>query len=339
MKTSSPILTVAWLAAATSLHAATVELKRDDANGQLQVVIDGREALVYQYGRDCDMVHCFPVRSPSGKLLTIQKTDPYPHHRSFWFGDLVQLAGQQKASSFYAPFYSQVDKKDPQSPYRDRIRHVKFLADEVTAGGTVIKAQLIWESELGKVPVADEVRQMRIAPLGGGEYFLDCTFTVTAAYGDLTFRSDATHYAWPYIRMHPEFAEQKPTTPPKPEKGKKAPAMAYMKSNGTITNSEGAVGEKPTLNKPARWVDYSAVISGISEGLTIFSDPKQPPPKFFTRGYGTFGPRRPDAQSGKPFVLKKGQSLSQRVGVLVHSGDVKAGKVAERYAAFAEGKL
>lgn len=325
-------------------HAAKVELRRDDGGGCLRILIDGKEALVYQYGSKCDMPHFFPVLSPSGKQLTIQRSDPYPHHRSFWFGDTVQLEGQPKQVSFYAPLYSQVDKNDPDSPYRDRIRHVKFLSTEVAASAATLQAQLIWESELGQVPVMDEVRTTRIVPLDGGEYFLDCDFAVTAGYGDVTFKSDPTHYAWPYVRMHPQFAAERIKAPlgaaAKAKAGKiKTPPPAPEPGTGVITNSEGGVGEKETGMKPARWVDYSGTVDGVTEGLAIFADPKQPPVKFFTRGYGTFGPRRPDELSGKTFVLKKGQTLTQHVGVLVHSGDVKAGRVAERYQQFAEGTL
>jgi hypothetical protein len=302
--------------AAEPPNAARLELKQDDGQGTLQVLLDGKEAFVYQYGH-VDMPHLYPVHSPSGKLLTIQKTDPYPPHRSVWFGDTVQLEGQRQ-TSFYQPLYSQVDKKDPQSPYRDRIRHVKFLAAEVADGRANLGMQLLWEADLGNLPVMDDVREIRVVPLGNGEYFLDCRFTVTAAYGDVTFRSDQAHYAWPYIRIQPQFSGQQ---------------------GGTITNSEGATGEPKTLMQPARWVDYSNTVEGASEGLTIFANPQEPPPKFFTRAYGTFGPRRPDDKSGKPFVLKQGESLSQRIGLLIHTGDVQSGRVADRYQQFAEGKL
>jgi hypothetical protein len=331
-----------WAAAGEpAAGKSRVALKRDDAQGQLQILIDGREALVYEYGKDWETPHYYPVRSPSGKLLTIQKSDPFPHHRSFWFGDSVQLAGHDKPWSFYACLYSQVDKKDPHSPYAYRIRHVKFLAEQTTPGGATIRSQSIWEADLGKTPVLDEDRQLRVAALGGGEYLLDCTFTLTAAYGDVTFKSDAVHYAWPYLRMHPQFAVEIPAKPGPAVApgGKKLPPPPPTKSNGTITNSEGDVNQKGTVNKPARWCDYSATIDGLSEGLTIFADPQQPPPRFLTRNYGTFGPRRPDDRSGKPFVLKKGDSLRQRVGILVHSGDVRVGKVSERYQQFAAGKL
>ena len=335
----------AWLVFGLPLSAAEptdsadttrIELKRDDNQGTLQVLLGGREAFVYQYGQ-VDLPHLYPVQSPSGKLLTIQKTDPYPHHRSVWFGDTVQLAGQPQ-TSFYQPYYTQVDKQDPQSAYRERIRHAKFLTAEVQDGQAHLEMQLRWEASLGQVPVMDDVRQIRVVPLGRGEYFLDCKFTVTAAYGEVTIRSDQTHYAWPYVRMHPQFAvERTRIEKGAGENGKDK--TVTEKGTGTITNSEGEINGPATCLKVARWVDYSGTVDGVTEGLTIFSNPQEPPPKFFTRDYGTFGPRRSDDQSGKPFVLKPGDSLRQRVGLLIHTGDVTAGRVAERYQHFVTGKL
>ncbi len=55
--------------------------------------------------------------------------------------------------------------------------------------------------------------------------------------------------------------------------------------------------------------------------------------------YGPFGPRREDSQSGVHFTLKKGGALGQRVGILVHSGNVNAGRVKERFQQFLDGKL
>jgi hypothetical protein len=159
----------------------------------------------------------------------------------------------------------------------------------------------------------EELRQLRVVD---GEYFIDLRFSVTAAYGKVTWRSDAVHYAWPYIRMHPQFS---------------------VKQGGRLVNSEGGVNQKGTHNKVARWCDYTNTIDGVTEGLAIFSHPEnEMPHRWLTRDYGTFGPRRIDARSGKPFVLEKGQSLTRRVGILVHKGDVEAGKVASRYAQYAE---
>jgi hypothetical protein len=325
---------VVW-AAVLAAGGPGVELRQRDELGQLQVLIGGQEALVYQYGKRHDMAHWYPLRSPSGKLLTVEQDEPYPHHRSFWVGDQVQLRGGPKVS-FFVPLYSRIDKNDPQSPFRDQILHVKFLRKEVTPAGAEVAAQLVWVTDQGQTPVVDEVRRLRIVPLGAGEYCLDCRFTVTAAYGDVAFASDQTHYAWPYVRMHPQFAVE-PIRMEKDRQGQARPVA--RKGTGTITTSEGAINGKAAFMKPARWVDYSGRVEGASEGLALFADPDFPPPRFFTRDYGTFGPRRPDSQSGRPFTLARGQSLRQRVGVLVHRGDVNSGRVVARYQAYQDGKL
>ena len=296
-----------------------VQLKTKDATGELRVMIDGKEAIVYQCGPKNDMVHYYPVRSPSGKSMTVQKTDPYPHHRSFWFADKVNLAGHRSVS-FYSALYSKTDKDDPDAPFNDRIRHLEFVKEETDQCKATVDDRLVWEMDLGKTPVLDELRQMRVVALGDGQYFLDLTFTLTASYGDVTFSSDWVHYAWPFIRMNKQFNVQD--------------------GGGTITSSEGGVNQKETNGKPAKWMDYSCEVEGQTEGLAVFSHPDNGyPHNWLTRDYGTFGPRRIDEKSGKPFTLKKGETLQQRVGILVHRGDAKTGKVAERYQKYVADEL
>ena len=160
---------------------------------------------------------------------------------------------------------------------------------------------------------------MRVVALEGGEYLIDLRFTVAAEFGDVHFVSDDTHYAWPYVRMHPRFS---------------------VKSGGRLVNSEGGVNQAGTHNRAADWCDYSNTVEGVTEGLAAFSHPENAKPhRWLTRDYGTFGPRRADARSGKRFTLNKGRALSRRVGILVHKGNAETGKVAARYAAYAAGEL
>jgi hypothetical protein len=295
-----------------------IEFKRDDGKGQMQILIGGKEALVYCYGKDVDLPHFYPVCSPSGKSMTVEQTEPYPHHRSFWFADTVQLEGQRQVS-FYNAFYSGAgDKKNPKPPFRDHIRNTA-LNERRSEGKADLAVTLLWEMDDSRIPVLDEVRRIHVVALGDGEYFLDMRFTLTASYGDVTFRSDAVHYAWPFIRLNDDFAQ---------------------KGGGLLVNSEGQTGQTNTNMKVAKWVDFSRVGSSEPEGLAMFSHPSnEHPHAWLTRDYGCIGPRRVDAKSGKPFTLKKGESIGTRAGVLVHKGDVKSGRVAERYQTYADGKL
>jgi hypothetical protein len=285
----------------------------------MRIVVDGQEALIYQYGDDQDLVHFYPVRSPNGQSMTVQKTDPYPHHRSFWFGDKVQLDGG-RAVGFYNALYSGSTRNiESRPPYKDHVHHIEFDKGEAGKDQAALTAKLVWEMD-GDTPVFDEQREMRVVALGDGAWFMDITYTLTAAHGDVKFVSDAVHYAWPYLRMNRTFS---------------------VDGGGTIVNSEGGLNQPGTHGKTARWVDYSNTVDGKTSGLAIFPHPSTGPesPKWLTRDYGCFGPRRADEKSGKPFTVAKGESISQRVGILVHTGDAEDGKVAARYAAYVAGEL
>jgi hypothetical protein len=310
-----------WLAFTSGFSQAEsanrILLRSETASGLLTFVIDGQPALSYRHGPAVDLPHFFPVHSPSGKWLTVQQIEPYPHHRSVWFADAVRLEGGRRVS-FYDALYTRVNTNDPASPFRDRIRHLHHTIRSLEADQARVEMRLLWEMDL-TTPVLDESRQLRIVALPDREYFLDLTFTLTARYGDVEFVSDWVHYAWPFIRMHPRFS---------------------VDQGGRITSSTGAINQEQTNGQPARWIDYSNTIDGTTEGLAVFSHPQNPAPhKWLTRDYGTFGPRRSDDRSGIPFTLKRDESLTQRVGILVHRGDVHTGRVSERFERYATGKL
>lgn len=315
----SAALFAAAIAGTAVESAASIEFKRDDDQGLLQVLIGGKQALAYCYGKEVDLPHFYPVRSPSGKSMTVQQTEPFPHHRSFWYADTVQLEGQRQASFYNALYSGAGDKKSPKPPFRDRVRHVALTGQRSAKRTAEIGMKLIWEMDDGKIPVLDEVRTMRVVALGEGEYFLDLAFTLTANYGDVTFRSDAVHYAWPFIRLNDDFS---------------------AKGGGLIVNSEGQTGQTNTNMKVAKWLDFSRTGVAEPEGLAMFSPPSnEHPHAWLTRDYGCIGPRRIEAKSGKPFTLKKGESIGTRSGVLIHKGDVETGRVAERYQAYVDGRL
>ena len=320
MKPASLALT-ACLLIASSLSAAEPRVAFNDnpADGQMHIVVDGQDALVYQYGKDLDLVHFYPVQSPFGQSMTAQKAEPHPHHRSFWFVDQVKLDGGRPVN-FYLALYSGSERSiDSKPPYKDHVRHLAFKAGKVESDQAEMTAKLIWEYD-GDKPLLDEQRSMRVVALGDRQWLLDITFKLTASYGDIEFVSDAVHYGWPYIRMNSTF---------------------NVEGGGTIANSEGGLNQEGTNGKTAQWVDYSNTVDGKTSGLAIFPHPSTGPqsPNWLTRDYGCFGPRREDAKSGKPFTLAKGESISQRVGILVHRGNVNDGKVAERFAAFIAGNL
>ncbi|HMA53771.1 MAG TPA: DUF6807 family protein [Acidobacteriota bacterium] len=307
-------LVAAGLCLGASRPRVTVE--RDDAAGRLTVLIGGREALVFQYGPDVDLPHYWPMRSPSGRNMIVEKTEPYPHHRGFWFADTVRTAAGEKDLSFYNALYSgaKTAAGGYGPPFRERVRLESSPLIEAAKARAVIEARLVWESD-GK-PVLREERRLVVHSLGHGEYLLDLTFALTPVEGDVTFASDDVHYAWPFLRLDPAWNGE---------------------HGGRITSDSGAAGEKATNMKPALWIDYSNTIDGRTEGVAVFQFPDGAIHRWLTREYGTFGPRRPEDRSGRPFTLHPGESVVQRAGVLVHGGDVASGRVRERYGRYVRG--
>jgi hypothetical protein len=304
---------------------ARVAFVHDPASGRMTVTVDGKDAFVYRHGDDVDLPHYCPLNGPSGKNMLLDQVFPYkdhPHHRSFWFADRVSFEGGEPVTLYNAIYSGAGGGDDPPAPwtppYRDRIRHVAFTGERVSGDTGTVTAALVWLTDYDK-PLLDEHRILRVRALGDGEYFLDVTFALTASYGDVAFVSDAVHYAWPYIRVNEDYS--------------------VLGGTGKIVNSEGGVNEAETHDREAVWIDYSGGADGATEGVAIFSHPSNGHPhKWLVRDYGCFGPRRPDAQSGVPFTIKRGDSIAQRVGVLVHRGDAEGGKVAERHAQYTAGE-
>ncbi|MFC2156837.1 DUF6807 family protein [Acidobacteriota bacterium] len=295
-----------------------IEFDQDDEVGLLSVRIDGREALVFQYGVSFDMPHYWPLNSPSGRNMLVQKIEPYPHHRSFWFADTISLEGGRHVSTYNSLYTGQETGENTfEAPFNDFIRHRSIQITQTEEDKAIVETRAVWLME-GDQPVLDEIRQLTIAALGNGEYFMDITFNLKASYGDVQFVSDDVHYAWPYLRLNTPFSGE---------------------NGGIITSSTGSTGQEATNMKVALWIDYSNSLDGDTEGVAVFQWPDGLDHRWLTREYGCFGPRRPDDRSGNPFELKKGESLTQRVGIFVHSGDVSSGRIADRYQEYIKDRL
>lgn len=299
--------------------APPVKIQRNDDAGTLTVQLGDKTAMAYQYGERWAIPHFWPVNTPSGKNLLEQKAQPpeqFPHHRALWIVDHVQMTGQP-AVDFYHEWKNYVDKAHPEKGHKHFIRHQSF--DNVKSDGDVgsYDERLQWIVNQ-TTPVLDEHRRVVIHSLGEGDYLIDLSWKLTAAYDEVKFLSDWVHYAWPYVRINSTFNGA---------------------HGGTITADNGDTGQKETNGKYYDWIDYSNTVDGKAEGLAVFVYPDGDKHKWLTRDYGTFGPRRADKLSGTKFTLSKGESLSGRVGILIHGGDVQGGRVTERYRRYIEGKL
>jgi hypothetical protein len=124
-------------------------------------------------------------------------------------------------------------------------------------------------------------------------------------------------------------------------------SVTEEKGKGRLTNADGKSGEKGpdgVWGRESAWCDYSGPVDGRPAGVAIFAGPDNPfPTCWHARGYGLMAanPFGRD-KSGFPAMkgrtdrvkLAKGDHLKLRYGLLLHSGDVKDGKVAAYYEKF-----
>lgn len=315
MSTPALALALVLLASGCAVSPARVlVLARDDDQGCVTVRCRDHDIVGWCYRSDLAIPHWYPLRSPSGKDLVIEHPDPYPHHRAMWIADKVQL-GDGPIVDYYHCFKNQVDPDDAGKGYTAAIRQLDLPVCELRDGKAVIHSRLQWSTE--STPVLDDERTMVVTPLPDDEALLDLTVTLRASYGPVTFHSDAVHYAWPYLRVHPQFS---------------------VEHGGRLIDDVGRSGQAATNDRYANWMDYSNTVDGVTEGVAVFLPQDGQWHKWLTRDYGCFGPRRPDAESGTRFSLAKGESLAGRVRIFVHRGDVHDGRVAERYRDYVEGR-
>ena len=96
--------------------------------------------------------------------------------------------------------------------------------------------------------------------------------------------------------------------------------------NGTIRDSQGRKNGDEVWGNSADWCDYSGTMAGQRVGMTLFCHPKKFRPSWFhARDYGLleanpFGREAFGKGAKSSVVIKPGEKLRLRYGVLLHSG-------------------
>lgn len=94
------------------------------------------------------------------------------------------------------------------------------------------------------------------------------------------------------------------------------------KKGGRILDSAGRKNGKAVWGKRADWCDYGGTVGGKFAGVLVMPDPANARKTWWhARDYGLLGANPSGAKSGEParFVVRKGESLRLRYGVLLHA--------------------
>lgn len=185
-----------------------------------------------------------------------------------------------------------------------------------------IRSENVWQDNARK-PVLTETREYRFYAVPAPARIFDETLEFKADYGDATF-GDTKEGGLVALRIRPEINEKGGT--------------------GTITTTVGQ-GEKVVWGKPSPWCDYSGTIQGAGvRGVTFFDHPSnlRHPARWHVRSYGLMGANyfglkdfEPESGQKGEWTLENGKAQTFKYRILLHSGDVKEARVADRYAAYA----
>lgn len=302
-------------------------------NDRLRVELNGKLFTEYYY-TNVPRPFCYPLLGPGGVAMTRNypmadvpgEQADHPHHRSLWFafGDINghDLWSESKASG--------------------RIVHRGF--EQVVSGSQsgLIRTTNDWVSAEGKVLCTDE-QTIRFYPPADGQIQLDFGITLHASHGEVTFGD--TKEGMFAVRVAETMRALKPVTTGEPVRageGHIVLSTGVSDDGASAAAAKAAKREAVTWGKRAAWCDYYGPVDGKIVGIAIFDHPANPrhPTWWHVRDYGLFAAnpfgqhdfeRLSDHHAGD-LKIPAGQSITFRYRVVLHEGDEKHARIAERYA-------
>jgi hypothetical protein len=280
------------LPAASQKVTATLEKDR------IAINVDGKLFTCYKFSTDQKYPYFWPVNGPvSGKSITTETSEPYPHHHSLFFG---------------------CDRVNGGNYWQDVNARGQILSQGPTishGGGSnvTLSDRCLWKSargrlaaQPGKDPVIEDKRQITISAPSEKIRLIDFKITMIPLVDIEILKTNHSLFS---ARVVPELS---------------------VKSGGTLINAEGKTTEKGTFGEASPWCDYSGTRDGLTEGIAILQNPKNRwfPSPWFTRDYGFFSPTPMYWLEGDKLNLAKGEPLTLEYRVVVHAGDAEAADIA-----------
>ncbi|MHC4189815.1 MAG: DUF6807 domain-containing protein [Planctomycetota bacterium] len=283
------ILMPAELSASAKAVPQRVRAKLE--KNQVVVTVGGKPFTCYKFGKSQKYPYFWPVNGPaSGKSITTETSQPYPHHHSLFFGcDRVNGGNYWQENNEHGQIVSQGPK-----------------LIEASGKRVIFTDKCFWRRG-GNEPVILDMRRVVITVPSEDMRFIDFGISLEPLTDVEILKSNHALFA---ARIVPELS---------------------VKAGSTLINAEGKTGEKGTWGVASPWCDYSGTRDGVTEGIAILQHPDNRwfPSKWFTRDYGFFSPTPMFWLEDGRLELPKGQTLTLRYRVIVHSNDVKTAGIAE----------
>ncbi len=286
------------MVAACLSGAGWAELSSRLEDGRLWVEVGGKPFTAYNILPSQKYPYFFPVNGPvTGESVTTETSDPYPHHRSLFFGcDRVNGGNYWQDG---------VDKGRIVSEGLDLLQE---RGDKI-----VFRDRCRWERP-GAAPVMRDERLITVS--APSENLRQIDFDITLIPME-DVRIEKTNHSLFAARMVPALSV--------------AQGGVLVNAEGGL-KEEGTFGKASPWCDYSGVRDGKAEGLAI---LQHPSNPWHPAP-WFTRDYGFFSPTPMFwPENGTHIDLPKGEAVRLRYRVLVHAGDAATADIAAGYAGYA----
>ena len=265
--------------AQTGPQKVTAKLERN----HIAVTVGGKPFTCYKFEKSQKYPYFWPVNGPaSGRSITIETSQPYPHHHSLFFGcDRVNGGNYWQESNERGQIVSQGPK-----------------LIEASGNRVVFTDTCFWQQP-GKKPVIRDLRRITVTAPNKDLRFIDFEISLEPL---VDIRILKTNHALFSARVVPELSVKSGGT--------------LINAEGK-TAEKGTFGvASPWCDY---FGTRSDVTEGIA--ILQYPDNRWFPSKWFTRDYGFFSPTPMYWLEGDRLDLPKDRTLTLRYRVVVHTGD------------------
>jgi hypothetical protein len=256
---------------------------------QVQVFVAGKLFTCYKFAASGKYPYFWPINGPaSGKSITTETSEPYPHHHSLFFGcDRVNGGNYWQEGNERGQIVSIGPKI-----IQDSGRQVIFTD------------KCLWQQS-GEKPIILDLRRVAVSAPSETLRFIDFEITLDPLTDIHILKTNHSLFA---ARVAPELSVSSGgtlinTEGKTGEKSTWGVASPWCDCSGTRNGTTEGIA---ILQHPAnRWF----------------------PCKWFTRDYGFFSPTPMFWLEEGHLELPKGETLTLRYRVVIHAGDAKAADI------------
>ncbi len=279
------LVSLSWSAATAEEGTGLTAVKQPD---RVIVKVGQQVVTEYRFAETQKYPYFYPVNGPqSGKSVTTESSEPYPHHHSLFFG---------------------CDKVNGGNYWQDTVGRGRIVSQGVKvieSGGdqVVLEDRCIWVREDAPSPVSDR-RLITVMAPSDTLRVIDFDIRIKPS---MTVEVERTNHSLFSARMVPELAVT--------GGGNLVNAQGDRSEKGTFGKAS------PWCHYSGAWPNTETV-----EGLAILQHPDNPraPHPWFTRDYGFFSPS-PLNFIDSPVVFQPGGEIRLQYRVIVHAGALDPG--------------